>query len=718
MHRTLAVLALLAATADARAQIDFTLDRVVTNPRSCVPIPARAQWITGAEAFSVLTMNGDEQAVLRVPVDGTQPQQAFDSGDVHAAFGLDSISKTRLPTFGWHTSNSIRVEHENTVYHWNLSEAEPKRVLSLVDGATATAIAPSDARAAFVVHDDVHITNEDGGLRRITWDGAPEDIVYGGAAHRAEFGIQDGMWWDQTGRRLAFSREDMRPIAIFPYVEYGAQPAERKHGRYPMAGQPHSRVSIGIVDSRDGSLRYLEHDADADLYWTNVTFSPSGDRVYVALVNRGQDHMQLVEFDSTTGKRNRVLFTASDARWIEPEFGPVFLPNDPQKFLWFSPRDGYRNLYVYGIDGSLERQLTKAEFDLGSFGGFTRDKTACYATGTGPNPLEMHLWRIDLESGAMTQVSQGRGRHSCMISDHDHVLSNSQSAVDPGTLNLWTNDGKTRVLNKSKDPLADLDIGTQEFFEVAASDGTTLHGYLLKPPGFDPAKRYPLMHYVYGGPHSQLVTDTWGGGARLWQRWLASQGFLVSCVDNRGTNNRGIAFAQSIFRRLSVLEVQDQVAAIDALIERGFVDESRIGVHGWSYGGYMTIRLMQEAADKFACGVAGAPVTDWSRYETGYTERYMDTPEENPRGYELASCLDKVGKIRGRLLLITPSDDHTVMPSHSVAFLQKCIDESVLIDHMSYPMQQHGLRGKHRQHFYRLMTRFFQERLGGTPVSR
>lgn len=696
---------------------EFTLENVLTRGREFEPQLPVAAWITGTESFSVVQTDESGETVVRYPIDGSLHEEMFDLAALEVAVGVDEGSLTSLPSISWLGPETVRFEHDDAVWHWNLAAADAIRVLPLPADARARAIGGPDARAAFVVDDDLWIvTRGEDGRHRVTWDGAAQDIVYGGAAHRAEFGIRTGLWWDPTGRRLAFSREDMRAIAPYPYAEFDAFPPAPRHGRYPMAGSDHSRVTIGVWDSADRSLRWLEHDPDADVYWTNVTFSPDGSRVFVALVSRGQDHAELVEFDAVSGKRTRSLFSESDPEWVEPEMGPIFVPprSDAEpdgRFLWFSPRDGSRNLYEYAADGSLIRQLTTARFDLRAFGGFTGDGAGCYVTGSGDHPLQMHLWRVDLADGAMTQVTQGDGQHGALVSDSDHVLDHAESASNPGTLTLIPRHGERRVVSRATDPLADRDTGSGEFFTIEADDGQELHGYVLRPPGFDPSQKYPLLHYVYGGPHSQLVRDVHGHGANLWLRWMASQGYVVSCLDNRGTDNRGIEFAQCVHRRLGVLEVADQLAAVRHLIGLGFIDPARVGVHGWSYGGYMTLRLMLMAPSTFAAGVSGAPVTDWAHYETGYTERYMDTPAENPTGFEASSVLPLVGALEGRLLLVTPTNDETVMTSHSMAFLRRCVETGTLVDHMAYPMQVHGLRGQHRTHFYRLMTRHFAEHL-------
>ena len=341
------------------------------------------------------------------------------------------------------------------------------------------------------------------------------------------------------------------------------------------------------------------------------------------------------------------------------------------------------------------------------------DRALVMASDT--NPREMHLWTASLADDDMARITTARGWHQCSPSSNGELVLDRHSNLEhPGTLAVVsTRDGSSWTLAEATDPSAGYQLGDSEFFVVEAADGTPLHGLLLTPPGAAAAeeRQYPALQYVYGGPHSQLVRDTWLGGANPWLHYLCSRGFVVLVLDNRGTDNRGIDFSQAIFRRFSALEVEDQVRGLDEVTSLPFVDPDRVGVHGWSFGGYMTLSLMLAHPDRYACGISGAPVTDWAQYETGYTERYMDTPAQNPDGYRSSSVLPRADQLDGRLLLVHGTDDKTVMFSHSMRFLRACIDAGELIDFMAYPMQKHGLRGRDRTHLYRTMTRFLTERL-------
>lgn len=702
----------------AIARDELTLEQAVAIPSVMDAILPELRWVPGASTLATVRPEGDAALAVTRPAPRGDWSEAFSGRELWAALAaagatVKADDKPAMPAFDWLARDRVRVSLPDGIYHWTPGDAEATRVLRAPEHATAAAVAPGDEVGAWVVDHDLYVAARDGEPRRITTDGG-DDVVYGGAAHRAEFGISDGLWWGPAGRRLAFSREDMHPIAPYPYADFRAQPPALVHGRYPMAGRRHSVVQIGVYDAETRELHYLESDPQVDQYQTNVTFSPDGTELWVVLVNRDQDRAQLVRFDAATGKRGDELLAESDAEWIEPEHGPAFVPGAAGQFLWFSPRDGYRHLYRYDAAGKCLGQVTRGAFDVASLVGFAADGRVL-VMASGDNPLEMHLWSADLEGGEMRRLTTARGWHECALAPDGRFAIDHYSHLQlPGAVALLSTSGGPAVpIATAADPAAGYRLGTSEFFEVTAADGTVLHGLLLFPPGARDHgdARYPVVQYVYGGPHSQLVRDAWLGGARPWLYYLASRGFVVFQLDNRGTDNRGIEFSQAVFRRLGSLEIEDQARALAHVCALPFVDRERVGVHGWSYGGFMTLSLMTRRPGDYACGISGAPVTDWAQYETGYTERYMDTPQQNPEGYAEASVIERAGELQGRLLLIQGTDDKTVMFSHSMRFLQACIDAGVLVDFMAYPMQQHGIRGADRLHLYRTMTRFLFEQL-------
>jgi dipeptidyl-peptidase-4 len=695
------------------------LETVLTEADSFAPVLPKVQWVPGTTLLSEVTEGRTgPYVVLRDPTRGDAREHGFSAAELGRALlaaGCTNAVETALPEFQWLDRTRVRVVEGEVVYHWVVGSERAMVRNRLIGSATATEFAADDALVACQLDADLWILKADGTRRRITWDGRPGDLEYGGVAHRQEFGIMRGMLFDPSGRRLAFYREDLRPIATYPYVDYTQSPPAAKHGRYPMAGRAHARVQVGIYDSRDDSVRWLASEPDADLYWTNLKFTPSGEQLLVALVNRGQDQLELTRFDCATGAREAVLLREHDAQWVEPECGPWFEPGNNGRFLWKSARDGFHHMYRYAADGQLLGQVTRGSFDVVDVLGFAADGQTALVEAHGPDPRHTHVYRASLAGGALQPLTAAPGAH-LGTANHDAslLLVRTSTLQSPGNLRVLDASGKQLlVLAEATTRWREFTMPQQRWFDVRGGDGTVLHGKLLLPAGFDEQRQYPLLLYVYGGPHSQLVNDSWWlfGARELWLAWLADQGCIVATIDNRGTKHRGIEFEQVVHRRLGQPEVDDQVAAVRHLASLSFVDAQRIGVHGWSFGGYLTLRLMQAAPELFACGVSGAPVTDWRQYETGYTERYLDTPDENPDGYAAASALAGLERLRGRLLLVHGSDDRTVMLSHAVSFLDEAVRQGALVEHMLYPMQTHGFSGASRQHLYRLLSRFFAEHL-------
>jgi len=433
-----------------------------------------------------------------------------------------------------------------------------------------------------------------------------------------------------------------------------------------------------------------------------VSFDGEG-HAFVARVPRSQDHMELVRFDAATGKRQAVLLEEHDAEWVEPEHGPTFLPDG--RFLWWSSREGHRHLWLHEPDGTLVHQVTKGAFDVRRLLAVTPDGKTAWFEASGEDPRQRHLFAAAVDTAEIRQVTRERGCHHTELSPDGSrafvVWSNLETPPSARLLDLRT--GAALLLPQLPDPLTAFALPTQRMFTVKTDDDVVLYGHIALPPDLAEGQKCPVLLYCYGGPHVQLVTEERLGGAPLWLQALAGEGYVVCRLDNRGTPNRGIDFEQAVFRHLGVLEVQDQLRAVEWLAQQPFVDKARIGVHGWSFGGYMTLRLLLAAPTTFACGVSGAPVTDWAMYETGYTERYMDLPAENPDGYALSSCLPFVGQLQRPLLLVQGTDDRTVMWAQTLRFVDKCIDAGKQLDYFVYPMQQHGLVGRDRVHFLQLL---------------
>ena len=686
----------------------LTYDVLIERGGALLGAPVTGVWIPGGHDCAFASPDGS--SIVRRSPGQPEPVTIVDAATIWTKLGAPPVEgkPKKVPSFGFVDATTLRIEHEHAIHHVPIGEGNAKVALrwpaelDARDDHTPLAVSPGDLRVAYVKDHDLTVAQSGGKARRITFDGSA-DIVYGGAAHRAEFGITQGLFWSADGRYLAFYREDQRPIDVYPYQDPLATPPRPRHGRYPMAGRADSVVTVGIYDAEEEELHWLEHDEALDLYWTNLTFSHDGTELFVALVSRGQDQMELARFACKNGKRLQTLLHEHDKEWVEPEHGPWPLADG--RFLWWSQKDGHRHLYLHDREGKELLQVTKGAFDVQELLAVDATKGRLWFSASGEDPRQKHLFCAALDGAEVKQLTRDRGTHQCALSPDNAFAfaswSNVETPPQPRFVDLES--GVAEPLPFAAMPLCDYELPHSRMFQVKADDDSVLYGNVLLPRDVPEGQKLPALLYVYGGPHLQQVTDSWLTGASPWLHALANHGYVVCRLDNRGTPHRGIEFEQSVHRRLGTIEVKDQLRAVEWLVQQPFVDGKRLGVHGWSYGGYMTLRLLGLAPGTFRCGISGAPVTDWAMYETGYTERYMDTPGENPDGYAQSSCLPLAEKIDARLLLVHGTDDRTVMWSHSIQFVDRCVDAGVLLDTMLYPNQTHRLLGKDRVHFQRLL---------------
>jgi dipeptidyl-peptidase-4 len=479
-----------------------------------------------------------------------------------------------------------------------------------------------------------------------------------------------------------------------------------------MAGMTSEEVTLGVYHLKKDITVFMKTGDPKDQYLTSITWGPEGNFIYIGVLNRDQNHLKLNKYDATTGDYVSTLFEEKNDKYVEPEHPLYFNPNNPEQFIWISERDGFDHLYLYNTNGEMLRQLTSGKWVVTNFYGFY-GSDLIYYTGTQQSPLEQNIYSLELKDNGSTRISKDHGTHSAKISKNGKFIIDTYSNTERSrTYKLLSNKGKElRLIKDQNKSLDEFDLGEMEIFTLKAEDETDLYCRLIKPINFDSSKKYPVIVYVYGGPHAQLVTDSWLGGAGLFLNYLAQQGFVVFTLDNRGSANRGRAFEQAIFRNLGDVEINDQMVGIDYLKSLSFVDADRIGVNGWSYGGFMTTSLMLRQAETFKVGVCGGPVIDWQYYEVMYGERYMDTPQDNPEGYEKANVLNYVENLKGKLLVIHGTSDPTVVWQHSLLLVEETIHQGILIDYFVYPGHGHGVRGKDRVHLNKYMATYFTENL-------
>jgi dipeptidyl-peptidase-4 len=538
------------------------------------------------------------------------------------------------------------------------------------------------------------------------------NIVYGGTMMRQEFGFQTGYLWSPDGHKLAFYKKDQSRVTDFPLLNIKSRTGELELLKYPMNGMDSELLQVGVYDFDNGTTVWLDvTDFTQERYITNLAWSPDNLSIYAQVLDRSQHHMKLNQYSAADGSFIRTVLTEDNEAWVEP-LDPIWFVEGTQDFIYRTDnRDGFKNLYLVDAKKNGVKRLTAVDADVEYV---TNDGKYVYYTSAQISPVENHLFRIPVKGGKPQQLTQGRGWHTVQLSgDRKWFLDRQSNLNTPAQLFLCSTDGKKRVaIGSQRDPLDGYASCRVELGTVPSADGQYENYYrLIYPKDFNPAKKYPVILYVYGGPHSQMVQDTWLGQIRMWEMLMAQKGYLVYIQDNRGTQNRGAAFEKAINRRCGQAEMEDQMVGINWLRSLPYVDAGRIGVHGWSYGGFMTISLMTTYPDVFKVGVAGGPVIDWKWYEVMYGERYMDTPETNPEGFEATSLINKAKDLIGKLLICQGAVDDTVVWEHSLSFIQRCIDLEIPVDYFPYPTAKHNVFGRNRIHLMDKVTQYFEDYL-------
>ena len=564
---------------------------------------------------------------------------------------------------------------------------------------------------ALLKDDNLYVKAQNGELHQLSTDGSRE-IVYGQSVHRNEFGIYKGTFFSPDGKQLAFYRMDQSMVTDYPQVNTFERVAAYAPDKYPMAGMTSHKVTIGIADVATGATRYLDLGDVTDRYFTNIAWSPDGSTLYLIEVNRDQTDARLDAYDVASGKKIKTLYSEHNDRYVEPLHPIQFLPWDSSKFIYWSQQDGFMHLYLMDTEGNIVRQITKGNWVVDAVVGFNAKAKSVIYVSNEINPLQMNIFSVDVAKGTRRQLDNGLGVHSATLSADGSYLLDSWSEPDVPRAYAITNTrtGKSVEIHRSADPWQGYQVPIFESGSIKAADGVTdLYWRMVKPADFNPAKKYPTVVYVYGGPHAHNVAASWHWMSRSWETYMAQKGFIVYILDNRGSENRGLAFEQATFRQLGQIEMQDQMKGVEYLKTLPYVDASRLGVHGWSFGGFMTISLMTNYPDVFKVGVAGGPVIDWKWYEVMYGERYMDTPQTNPEGYEKTSLLNRAKDLKGRLLVITGMNDNTVVPQHCLMFLNACAEADTYPDFLAYPGEEHNMRGHKSVHLHEKITRYFED---------
>ena len=630
------------------------------------------------------------------------------------------------------------LQPENKWYAWWGDELVriDKEQCFLVDKKTGKDIRPltddennkrkGEGKATTLVKDhQLYVVDAQGKEHQLTTDGSRE-IVYGQTVHRNEFGINKGTFWSPDSARLAFYRMDQSMVTDYPQVNIFPREATYEPDKYPMAGMNAHVVHVCVYDintNKTVTLKTTNGSVVGDfvtdtkpIYFTNIAWNPDGKTIYIFELNRDQNDCRLVSYDATTGERIAELYRETSDKYVEPLHPIQFLPWDSNKFIMQSQRDGYNHLYLYNKDGKLLRQLTSGPWVVQNVLGFNTTLKSIIIEGNKYHPLHRQIYSVNVNNGKMTQLTKEDGVHRGELSaSGSYVLDRHSSPTQPRNISMIdVSSAKVRVhrLFTAEDPWQNYEQPIFECGSIKAADGKTdLYYRMVKPYNFDANKKYPTVVYVYGGPHAHNVEAGWHWASRSWETYMSQKGYIVFILDNRGSEYRGRDFEQATFRRLGQIEMQDQMKGVEYLKSLPYVDANKLGVHGWSFGGFMTISLMLNYPDVFKVGVAGGPVIDWKWYEVMYGERYMDTPQQNPKGYEKTSLISKAKNLKGKLQIITGYNDNTVVPQHCLSFLDACIKAGTQPDFFAYPGQEHNMRGHASVHLHERITQYFEDYL-------
>jgi len=651
------------------------------------------QWIPNTNNYVYFEELGKK--LMRASATDTAATEFLTIADFNKTVGAEVRSFFGME---WKSATTFAINDGINFYTYDIQNKSGKRIAALDNTAENTTPDKSMTNFAYTEKNNLYFLNSANQKIAVTAE-TNEGIVSGQTISRNEFGISGGIFWSPKSSYLAFYQKDQSEVADYPLLDINETPGKLESIKYPMIGQKSEKPRVGIYNLTTKKTVFIAPRGKEDDYVTNLSWTPDEKFVLIAELNRGQNDMFLNVYNAETGAFVRTLLNEKSDKWVEPEH-PAFFPNEKSNnFVWFSEKDGFQNLYYYSIDGKLIKQLTSNKFVIKDIVGTNPAGTEIYFTATGENPTNNLYYKVDLK-GKQTLLTKDSGVHTAAIStDGNWIFDEYSNHSTPSKSLLWDKSGKAKTLLESRNKYDGYEMGTSEIKTIKAADGTTdLYTRLIKPSNFDPNKKYPVLVYVYGGPHAQLITNSYLDGANLWMYWMAEQGYLVFTVDNRGSDNRGFAFESVIHGRVGVNEIDDQIKGVEYLKSLPYVDGNRLAVHGWSYGGFMTTSLMLRKPNAFKVGVAGGPVTDWKFYEVMYGERYMDTPAENQKGFDESSTLNYVKDLKGKLLLIHGTSDDVVVMQQNFALIKKFVEAQKQVDFFPYPMHKHNVGGKDRVH--------------------
>ena len=701
----------------------LTIEETVTGARKYAPTSLNAiQWRKDSKSVTHLSSDFtnlmERSATSGWAVTTLATKSEFEAALKEALPTEEFVLRTFPFTIEWKSNNTFQTEIASKTNQYQVTyDVITKKITSKIGYALEGSQArfASNSNVAWLKDNNIRITSNNKTIE-VTNDENPAIVNGSDYVHRQEFGIDRGMWWNASGTQLAYYRKDETMVGNYPIINWNEREAVNKDLKYPMAGMTSEQVTLVLYDVASGKKVTLQTGEPKDQYLTMVSWEPTGKYIFVGVLNRDQNYLKFNKYDASTGAFVKTLFEEKATTWVEPQHALTFVPNNSTQFIYQTDFNGYNQMYLYTTDGKLLKNLGYNDVVVTNLLGFDVTNSKINYIGTANNGLDRQLYQVDIKTGKTVQLTTISGTHNASVSsDGLLVLDQYSNATTPNEISILNIKTKmvATTLVKADNPLTGkIDLPRIEMITLTSADGKTpLNGRLIYPSNFDATKKYPVMVYVYGGSHAQLVTNKWLGGAGYFDMYMAQQGYVVFTIDNRGSDARGKKFCDVTHRNLGVNEMADQMKGVDFLKSKSYVDINKIGVFGWSFGGFMTTSLLTSQPDTFKVGVAGGPVIDWKYYEIMYGERYMDTPQDNPEGYAKTSLLDKVKNLKGRLLVIHGAQDPVVVQQHSMNFIEASIKGGKQVDYFLYPNHEHNVGGRDRIHMYAKIADYFDVHL-------
>lgn len=714
---TLSTIVSVSLLASATAQQKLTIEDAVLGLRGGKFVPenlVQLNWRPNTNSYTQIKKGDNNQFLISTSVDQNKIDTLLDLQSINNNILHKKDSLKNFPTFSYINKNLIQFSIGQDVYHLDLSqkgfENIAKKAFQLPKNADNISYNKYHNIVAYTIDNNLYLIDQKGITHTVTKHTDP-NIISGGAVHRNEFGIDKGIFFSPEGNLIAYYTMDQTMVADYPIINWLQTPAQNKNIKYPMAGQTSHQVTLNVYNPKTAQHTKINVDGPKDQYLTAVTWSPDEQSIFIGILNRDQNHLQMNQYNAQTGQFIKTLFEEKNSKYVEPQHPLHFINN--QEFLWMSQRDGYMHLYHYNTSGKLIKQVTKGEWLVNSIISSHPESKTVFISATKESPLEKHTYLVNYQTGKIELIDNAPGIHTAKINTTGtYIIDHYQNSNTPRAIVINNNKGKTiSELLKADDKLAKVQTANVENVTLTADDGTPLYGKLITPKNLDKTKKYPVIVYLYNGPHLQLVNNGYPASGNLWYDYMTDKGYIIFTMDGRGSSNRGFKFESATFGQLGQVEMIDQLVGVDYLKSLPFVDSDRMGVHGWSFGGFMTTSLMTQYPEVFKVGVAGGPVIEWDMYEVMYTERYMDNPTTNKIGFEKTGLTDKAKNLKGKLLMIHGTDDDVVVWQHSLKFVEQCVKDGILIDYFAYPGHQHNVLGKDRVHLMKKITDYFDTHL-------